>query len=212
VTIRPFRVPALILVAAIGLTAGLAGCGATTTPSPSPSASPSPVPSTAASATPEPSLDLHGAPDLEARLVDEVGGVEMTSVSLTGPDVLASGGAEGREQLLGLLDALGRTVDDLTVAQAHDPAGALVFQQGLFRVAGADPTELLTLWVAAQQAATQNRVRVSNTTVDGVDLTLVEDPTRPVGGRTYAFADGDILVLILADDEALLSEALAAWA
>lgn len=200
---RSARIPALVLVAAIGLV----GCGATATPSPSPS----PAPSTEPSATPEPSVDLHGAPDLEARLVGEVGGVELTSVSLTGPDVLATGSAEGREQLLGLLGALGRTADDLTVAQAYDPAGALVFQQGLFRVAGADPTELLTLWVASQQAATQDRVRVSNTTVDGVDLTLIEDPTRPVGGRTYAFADGDTLVLILADDEALLSEALAAW-
>ncbi len=211
-TSRPLRVPALVLVAAIGLAAGLAGCGATATPSPTPSPSPAGASASPASPTPAPSVDLHGAPDLEARLTTEIGGVELATVSLTGPDFLATGSAAARSAFEGMLAELGSGPDDLALAQASDPSGALVFQEGLLRVAGADPTELLTLWVASQQAATQNRVRVSNTTVDGVDLTLVEDPTRPVGGRTYAFADGDTLVLILADDEALLSEALAAWA
>jgi hypothetical protein len=92
---RSFRT----LAAAAALLTVLAACNATASPSPSASpapsgggpasAAPSAVPS--ASETPEPSVDRHGVPDLEARLPDEIGGVALDKVSLTGPDFMKLG-------------------------------------------------------------------------------------------------------------------------
>jgi hypothetical protein len=214
------RHPRSLAVPAALLTLVLAACGSTATPSPATSASPapsgsasaSPSPSTGVagspSPTPEPSVDLHGASALETRLADEIGGTTLSKVSLTGADFIAIGGQTGAQEMAGLLGELGRTSGDLTVAQAYDPTGILVFQEGLFRVVGADPVQLLTLWVASQQAATQNRLQVSTTTVGGRDLTHLVDPTREVRANTYALADGDTLWLILADDTTLLEEAV----
>jgi hypothetical protein len=189
---------------------------ATASPAPSTSAAPSggaaasasPSTGPVASPTPVPSVDAHGASDLEALLPDEIGGVTLSKVSLTGADFLKLGDEAGQSQMSTFLAELGRTADHLTVAEAYDPAGILVFKEGLFRVAEADPVKLLDLWVASQQAATSNRLQVSNSTVAGRPLTRLTDPTREVGGSTYAFAEGDTLVLIAADDTALLEEAL----
>ena len=208
------------LAAAAALVIAVAACSGTSSPAPSaspgPSASAAPsggtaasaAPSAAPSATPEPSVDRHAAPDLEALLADEIGGVALSKVSLSGADFVAGGTAAGQAQLTTLLEQLGRTAADLTVAEAHDPGGRLVFQEGLFRVVGADPRQLLDLWVTAQQAATGNRIQVATTTVAGRELTHLIDPSVQVRGNTYVFADGDTLWLILADDTALLEEAL----
>ena len=198
------------------LVAVLAGCGSTAAPSPSAAAdlpggataSASPSAASAASPTPEPSVDRHGAADLEARLPDEIAGVALARVSLTGTDFMSLGDEAGQSQMGSFLAGLGKTAADLAVAEAYDPAGILVFKEGLFRVAGADPVQLLDLWVASQQAATSNRLQVSNTTVAGRSVTRLTDPSREVGGTTYAIADGDTLWLIAADDAALLEEAL----
>ncbi len=132
----------------------------------------------------------------------------MEKVRLTGDDFMKLGGETGQGQMTTLLGQLGKTAADLTVAEAYDPAGLLVFKEGLFRVAGADPVQLLGQWVSSQQAATANRLQVSNTTVAGRDLTRIVDPSRQVATTTYAFADGDTLWLILADETTLLEEAL----
>lgn len=154
-------------------------------------------------------MDRHGAPELEALLPDEIGGTTLAKLSLNGEDFLALGGETGRGQVEALLGELGKTPADLSVAEAHDPAGVLVSKAGIFRVAGADPVELLDLWVASQQAATQNRIRVSNATVSGLAMTVLTDPSVEVGGTTYAWADGDMIRLVLTDDGAHLEEAIA---
>ena len=41
-------------------------------------------------------------------------------------------------------------------------------------------------------------------------MTRLVDPDHPVGGSTYAYAVGDTVYLVLADDAALLAEVLAA--
>lgn len=203
------------LAAVAALVTVLAACGGSASPSPSASAgaaSPSPAasttPSPAASETPEPSVDRNGVPELEALLPEEIGGVALTRLSMTGEDFMALGTEVGRSQMRGMLTELGATVADLSIAEAHDPGGALVFRQGLFRVAGADPAQLLAVWVAAQQAAMQNRLAVTNVTVGGRDLTKLSDVTVEVAGTTYAFVEGDTLWLIMVDDQALLEEAL----
>jgi hypothetical protein len=204
----------------------VAACGSTASPSPSRAASSSPSPTSpspslgpssssapsvsGAVGSPAPSIDVHGAPELEARLPTRLGGTELTTVSLSGDTFIATGGDAGQGQLLDLLDGLGRRPADLSVAEAHDPSGLLVLQVGLFRVAGADPDALAAAWLAAQQAAEGNRLRVGEATIDGRTVTTLEDPAREIGGDTYIVPMGDTLVLVRADDQALVAEALAA--
>jgi hypothetical protein len=211
---RPQTAGSARLVATLALAAAFlaVGCGSTDDPSPSGPATSSGPASVAPSSspTPAPSVDLHGAPELEGRLPTSIGGTVLTSVSLAGDEFLLTGGEAGRGQVEAMLESLGKTAADLSVAQAADPTGVLVFQQGLFRVAGADPAQLLAEWVGAQQAATSNRLQVSDAEVDGHPTTHLVDPSRADGASTYVVADGDTLVIVLAIDEALVAEALSA--
>src|SRR5512135_1301277 len=84
-------------LAVLPLVLVLAACGANGA-APSSAASPSastgalaPVGSAGASDSPAPSVDIHGAADLEARLPDQIGGTTLTKVSLTGADFLSTG-------------------------------------------------------------------------------------------------------------------------
>jgi predicted small lipoprotein YifL len=201
-------------LAVLPLVLVLAACGATG-PSPSSAASPSasagaqsPAVSAGASDSPAPSVDLHGATDLEARLPDQIGGTTLTKVSLKGADFLSTGSSAEQGGLETMLKGLGKTTSDLSLAQEGDPSGYLVLQVGLFRVAGAASAPLLAAWVASQQAATGNTLQVSTETVSGTQVTKLTDPTKPVGGSTYAWAIGDTIALVRADDPKLLDEAV----
>lgn len=160
--------------------------------------------------SPEPSVDLHGAPELEALLPTEVGKVALTRVSLSGPDFYATGSDQAlKTRLDDMLAKLGKTVGDLTVAEAGDPSGIAILQVAAFRVAGANSAQLLTEWVASNQAAAPTRIQVSNETLDGRLLTKLVDTGRPVGGTIRAFVKGDTIYLVDADDITLVSSALA---
>ena len=216
------RFPAVrwLTVAAIaGVTLTVAACGSTASPaapsvssgpagSPATSVAPSNGASPAASAMVSPSPDLHGAPELEALLPDTIGTTTLSKFSLAGADFFSTGDAKNQAQLTSLLGELGASPDDLRVAEAHDPQGALVFEEGIFQVKGADGAKLLTLWIAQQQAAMNQTLKVSNTTVGGRAMTLLLDPARSVGGSTYAIAIGDSIYLVSADDRALVTEAV----
>ncbi len=200
-------------------TTGPAGIGATPTAGTSPSAAASPASSgspasgsapvsTAPSESPEPSVDSHGAPALEALLPTRVGNVDITRLSLTGKDFYATGTPESRTRLDAFLASLGKTVADLKVADAADPSGRTLLDVGAFQVVGAKPADLLTQWVTSAKAAAPNAVSATETTIDGRAVTKLVDGTREVGATTYVYAKGDTLFLVLADDQALVTSAL----
>ena len=58
-------------------------------------------------------------------------------------------------------------------------------------MAGAKPAQLLSEWVASNQASNPGHITVSNETVDGRRLTKLVDRSRDVGGTTRAFVKGD---------------------
>ncbi|HET7028105.1 MAG TPA: hypothetical protein VFI28_10490 [Candidatus Limnocylindrales bacterium] len=190
----------VLLLLVIGLVAGLAACGSSDDPLAShpPAASPTDAP------TPFP----HGARDLEARLPDKIGGRPLTRYSYDGRSFIDTGNDQNRTQLTELLGRLGRGPDDLFIAQASDPTGMLTFQEGIFRVAGTQPDVLEPAWIAAQQEATKGRLIQTEAQVAGVGLTKLVNPDQDVGATTYVVARGDSLVLIRADDTALVTEAL----
>ena len=148
-------------------------------------------------------------PELEALLPATVGSVVLERLSLSGPDFYSTGTPATRTRLDDMLAKLGKTVSDLTVADAGDPTGIAVLEVGAFRVAGADSARLLAEWVASNQATSPGRIQVSNVTLDGRALTRLVDTGRPVGGTIHAFVKGDVIFLVDADDPALLSSALA---
>lgn len=205
----------LIAVALLAVACGGQTPGGTTTPSasasPTSSAAPSVPASPGASAptdTPEPSVDAHGVPTLEALLPTTVGNVALEVRSLTGGDFYALGTDQTRDQLDTMLGKLDKAVTDLTVADAYDPTGRTILEVGVFRVAGAKPDQLLSEWVASTQAAKPGKVTVSNATIDGRAVTKLVDLSADVGGTTYAFAKGDTLFLVGAADPVLASDAL----
>lgn len=189
-----------MLVATSVLALAVAACGASDDPLAShrptavPSASSSPVP--------------HAAPDLEARLPAQIAGTRLDHTSLAGASFLATGSEANKKALTAMLDQLGHTVDDLTLAEATDPLGDLPFIEGIFRVAGTKPEALAPAWIAAQQAATNHRLVESTVTVGAASLTKLTDPQIQAGGTTYVLPRGDSLVLIVADDQKLLEEAV----
>ncbi len=216
--------------ALISLAAVFAACGSS---GPSGSVSPSAVPSVAAQSTdptlavgsggpspsgvapsggpsdsPEPSVDSHGVPELEALLPAKVGDVALERLSLSGKDFYSTGTPATQARLDTFLKSLGKTVADLRVGDAGDPTGKAVIEVGAFQVLGTKSDQLLSEWVASTQAASPGHISVSNTTIDGRALTKLIDGTRDVGGTTYAFAKGDIVFLVNADDAALVSSAL----
>lgn len=221
-SVRLARLAALVLVLVLAV---VAACGTSSAPGPTagaslPPASPaspaapasapaSSVPASPAPETPEPSVDRHGVPGLEALLPASVGGVALERLSLTGADFHALGTDDSRARLDDMLEALGRTLADLAVADAGDPTGRAVLEVGILRVAGSEPARLLSEWAASNQAVKPGQIAVTSATIDGRRLTKLVDSTRPVGGSTYAFAIGDTIFLVAADDPALLSSALA---
>ncbi len=158
--------------------------------------------------TPEPSVDAHGVPALEAHLPTRLGTIDLETRSLTGDDFYALGTTQTRAQLDGMLANLDKTVADLTVADAYDPSGVAVLEVGAFRVAGAKPARLLSEWVAVTQASKPGKISVTNTTVGGRPVTMLVDSTIDVGPTTYAFAVGDTIFLVRAADPKLSTEAI----
>lgn len=218
----PLRRPALATLRAAGRTGLLiivsslvVACGsAAVTPESSTPASPGPstpasVPPSSVPETPEPSVGAHGAQDLEALLPARVGGIALERRSLTGSAFYSLGTPDTQGRLDAMLTAIGKTIADLTVADAYDPSGRTILEVGAFRVAGARPAQLLSEWVASNQASNPGRISVTNETVDGRAVTKLVDGTREVGATTRAFVIGDTIYLVGADDPALVSDALA---
>jgi hypothetical protein len=162
-----------------------------------------------AASSPVPSVDSHGVPELEALLPTKIGGVQLKLYSLRGPDFYALGTTDTQGRLDTMLGALGKTVADLSVADAGDPSGQAILELGAFRVAGAQPAALLADWIAANEASSPGDIAVSSEVVDGRRLTKLVDRTRDVAATTRAYVKGDTIFLIGADDPALVSAALA---
>jgi hypothetical protein len=112
-----------------------------------------------ASASPSPSSDaaasgalpsLVGAPDLEATLPSEAGGIVFQSFSMSGPDFV---GAEIDEQFVTFLNSLGADVDQVSVAIAlgANAAGDQTASIFAFQVAGAQAADLTDQFKASAE-------------------------------------------------------------
>jgi hypothetical protein len=196
-TFRLARPLALVAAAAFAVTA----CGspsATTTPTggtPTTGA-PTSVPAATggAVASPPPASGLPGFSfelpnqdkDLEALLPDEIGGVVLTKISMTGDTFLGSPGSEDMEATL---RALGKTPADLSVAFGSNQSVVMI----AFRVKGVEANRIFDAVVAAAQDV--DTANITDVTVNGKTAKKLVDSAQ---GTSYLYLTGDTLVTITA--------------
>ena len=147
------------------------------------------TPEATAEETEDGGVTIGGAADLEDLLPDEAAGAQLQKVSADGEDAAAL----NSEQLSRLLEDLGASPEDLSVAFATDPGGSIVIMAT--RVEGVAAEETLDTFLGQFQG-----------------LNLEE---RTVGGKSvlaatpfYFYAMGDVMVQVTAVREEVAADAL----
>jgi hypothetical protein len=160
----------------------------------------------AQSPAPEVTPCNHCATDLEALLPTEIGGTRLSAVSLDGPGFMSTGTDANRTALTQMLASLDKTPAELSIAQAADPTGVLVFKEGIFRVTGSAPETLLAAWLTAQTTVEPSLV-VGKVTIAGQTVTKLADSKNLDAPPSFVVAKGDELWIVAARDQKLIDEA-----
>jgi len=144
--------------------------------------------------------------ELEAALPDSFMGVTLHKLSLKGSSALGGSTASGK-QLTALLQSLGKTPNDISVAVAVDSTDKLGVTFVAERIIGVDAS----VWapqlfqIEEQQA---KGTTVTQTNLGGRDVSRVVEPN--VDFIAYAWASGDILFVVSTKSDALAGPAIAA--
>ena len=143
------------------------------------------------------------SPELDAFLPKEIAGTPFVVETSIATDVL--GDDAGSRALTAGLRQLGKTTDDLEVAQAYDPNGTVDLVLFAFRLPGADTEALRSLvldtWlVAGAEGVTTEEVELGGKTVTHVDY----GDDLP---GAYLYTVGDVAVIIQTGSEDLAAEA-----
>jgi hypothetical protein len=175
----------------------LAACQA----SASPVSSPSPSEATTTSGAPLPSFV--GAPDLEATLPTEAGGISMQAFSMSGPDFL-----EGEEnaQFTDFIESLGADISDVSVALAFgaNSDGTQIANVLAFQVDGTSADELVEAFKAsAEQGLVWNPATIGGKSVE------VSEATPEFATPVALYATGDVLYFVSSTDPNAFEEILA---
>lgn len=174
----------------------LAACQASASPAASPS------PSDAATSN-EPFPSFIGAPDLEATLPTEAGGISMQAFSMSGPDFV-----EGDEdpQFVDFIESLGADIQDVSVAFAFgaNSDGTQTASAFAFQVAGASADELVEAFKAsAEQGLVWNPATIGGKSVQ------VSETTPEFATPVALYATGDVLYFVSSTDPNAFEEILA---
>ena len=202
-TINRISRPLAIVAAAAFVVTACGGPTATTAPATVAPATTGPV-----ATTPGPSVDpgfsfaipsgFNADTDLEGLLPDEIGGVALTKLSMTGDQFLQDGSAEDLEETL---DALNKQPSDLSVAFGGNATVVLI----AFRVKGVDANTIFQAVVASQEA--EDVSNMTDVTIAGKSAKKLLDSTETT---TYLYLTGDAVVTVTGAgtvlDDATLNE------
>jgi hypothetical protein len=210
------------MLAAAFIVIGVAACGGNTAASlapaiasnvlPSAAAPASEAPSTAASEAPSEAASSQGAiaipsfafpssdKALEALIPDKICGQTAIKLSFSGSTFASSGDPE----LKAMLDALGKTAADVSMAIGAAPTSAKC-GAGIFRVKGADPSRLQQVF-QAEAARSGDTYTVKS--IGGKDVYVATKASD--SSLQYAWIAGDALIFVSADTEAQAAETIAA--
>ncbi len=169
----------------------------------SPSASAQAAASIAPTALPSPA-----APVLEAQMPRTINGTVLTIKSAI--NAASLGGDPSSRALSAAMSSLGKKPDDLEIAEAYDPAGALALTILAFRVAGIDAAKLRSVVLEAWLSTRTAGVVSSSVTLAGTPSTRVS--YGDAGPSDYAFVRGDSVFVVVTADQALAVSAAAAIA
>lgn len=175
----------------------LAACQASASPVTSPS------PSEAATTSGAPVPSFVGAPDLEATLPTQAGGISLQIFSMSGPDFL-----EGEEdpQFVAFIESLGADISDVSVAFAFgaNSDGTQTASAFAFQVAGSSADELVEAFKAsAEQGLVWNPATVGGKSVE------VSETTPEFATPVALYATGDVLYFVSSTDPIAFEEILA---
>jgi len=175
----------------------LAACQASASPVGSPSSS-----EVATTGAPQPSFV--GAPDLEATLPSEAGGITLQSFSMSGPDFVEG---EVDEHFVTFIESLGADVQDVSVAFAFgaNADGTQTASAFAFQVAGAEAQELID----AFKASAEQGLVWQPQTMGGksVEASVPDPPDFPI--PVVLYATGDVLYFVSSTDPNATQEILA---
>ena len=175
--------------------------GATAAPATTaPQATPTDVPG--ATVDPNATFDLssfHGDQDLESMIPKQIGGEDLTVLSMTGDQFL--GGTDGSPELSNALSALGKTTSDLSVAFAGTSQVSVI----AFRVKGVGAEALFNAFKASQTGD----YTTANVSYGGKSITKI---TPSDGSIAFIYVKNDAMFVVggAGDDapsDALLNEA-----
>jgi hypothetical protein len=196
-----------LALAGLTVAVALAACGnATSTAAPTPAATRAPATAApGATPSPTPNLGVHGhdAPDLEAVLPSTFRSQQLERDSLVGNNALGEGSSN--PMITAWLAAHGRSVDDFAVAQANDPSGTEDVTFIVFRVRGANASELLQTIVDSTRAYDTDLV-VSQATVGGHAVTKATTATR----TRYLWTKDDMVFGVSSGHPEIAEEAVTA--
>jgi hypothetical protein len=141
-------------------------------------------------------------PALEALFPTEIAGQPLTIQSYTGADAFS----EVPDEILDALAAQGKSLDDLSVAQAYsfDAATSSLLTILAFQVDGADMSGMLDPFVAAlgedgEAPAEQTAVQIA-----GKDVTAVRQTADATDDQLqYVYPSGDVLWVVSATEPGL---------
>jgi len=156
------------------------------------------------------------APELEALLPKSI--PDTSSTASPQPDlpltVISNSATEllgqdpGSRALTARIRTLGKTVNDLQVAQAYDETGAIDLSIIAFRLPGVDPAKFRAAIIETWLSATSEGVTVTQVTLGGKHVTKVDYGD----GATveYVYAKGDTVIVIDTSDTAVATSVAAA--
>jgi hypothetical protein len=206
--IRPEHIGALAL-----LVVALVACS---TQSPSGSASPgasrTPGGSGDASATSSAAASAAATagalPSLEGLIPDKVGGMTLEKTSMKGSDFVGSSDADPGS--IAFLKALGVAPADIGVAFGYgfDASTSAGFAMFVFQAAGADESRLITVFTSASSQGRSTPLDWQPATVSGKSVRVATD-TEQQNIKLYLYGHGDVLFVLSATSEAVVSDALA---
>jgi hypothetical protein len=180
-----------------------------------PSAAPSEVPpasggapSAAPTVPPVPSFAIPSFTsdkELEAALPTSYQGVTLKKFSFKGTGLVNTTSESGK-QLVALLQSLGKTPDDLSLALASDPTGKLGVAFGAYRIKGADAGTWAPIFYRVSEQQTPGTT-LTDVNLGGKSVKRIETPK--LKDLTYAWARGDVLFFVSTTTDTLAGPAIA---
>jgi len=140
---------------------------------------------------------LEGDAELEAMLPTQIGGVDVTTQSMSGKDLTTGGGVPA--EFTAAIAAIGKTMDDVSAATGYALGESGTYSAiTAFRVRGTDMSSLqatlLPILLKGQGAEAETTLQVAGKNVTAANV---------AGNMTYFYPHGDILWVVAATDPAL---------